>query len=445
MLHRDGVIGAPSGGLGALPARLLGERIGYVLFALFIFFTCFTFLRPSPYDFTAIPTLILWSILGLRLHRGAVLFLALLLLYHVGLIAALVPYFNEADPTLWTVQSLYLMVTCVFFVMFFSEATETRVGLALDAYIASCLFAAICGIVSYVSPTGILFNMDGRAAGVFEDPNLLGSFLTVGGLALLRRLLAGETRHPLLAGGVLLVILTALFLSFSRGAWGAMALGTILAVAFTYRSSSRRIRRRIAILVGAGGFVLAGGLSALTLDRDIAGTLTDRFTLTKDYDEGETGRFGNQRRSIPMLMESPNGFGPLRFRRYFGLEPHNSYIGGFANGGWLGGFAFLGLILATAFVGVRLCLVPSPYRALAQAAVPATLMFFMQAFQIDIDHWRHVYIMLGMVWGLECARLRWLARTRAPEVSRAPRRGPSHRPRLGSPEPARATFGNVRS
>ena len=398
-------------GLGAVPARLVIKRIGYVLFSLFIFFTCFTFLRPSPYDFTAIPTLLLWIVLGLRLHRGALPFLVLLLLHHIGVIAALIPYLSEPDPTLWTLQSLYLMVTGVFFVMFFSEETAKRVTLATDAYIASCLFASVCGIYSYFAPAGILFTMDGRAAGVFEDPNLLGSFLTVGIIAVLRRLIAGETRRPLLSTAGLLLMLTALFLAFSRGAWGATAFGAVLAVAFTYRSSGRRIRRRIAILVGAGAFVMAGGLAALTLDQAIADTLTDRFTLTKDYDEGVTGRFGNQMRSIPLLMERPNGFGPLRFRLRFGLEPHNSYIGGFANGGWLGGFAFLGLVVLTTIVGVRLCLVPSPYRSLAQGIVPPTLMFFMQAFQIDVEHWRHVYILFGMVWGLECARLRWLAQT----------------------------------
>jgi len=39
-------------------------------------------------------------------------------------------------------------------------------------------------------------------------------------------------------------------------------------------------------------------------------------------------------------------------------------------------------------------------------------MFFLQAFQIDVDHWRHVYMLLGMVWGLEAARVKWLATTR---------------------------------
>ena len=399
---------APEAARRRVPFRLPAERAARALFALFIFFTCFTFLRPSPYDFAAIPAMAMWFALGLRLHRGAIVFVAFLVLYEVGLVAALLPYLHEPDPTLWTFQSVYLMATGIFFVMFFSDDTTRRADLALKSYVASCLFAAICGIISYAYPSGILFVMDGRAAGVFEDPNVLGSFLVLGALFLIRGLLVGESRRPVLATLALLVILVAEFLSFSRGSWGALVASVILTAALTFRSSGSRVRRRIAILCATGLVLVPLALGSLVAVPGVADTFVDRFTLTKDYDEGVTGRFGNQIRSIPMLAEQPEGFGPLRFRLRFGLEPHNSYVGGFANGGWLGGFAFIGLVLATGFVGLRLCLVRSPYRGLAQVAVSAGITIFLQAFQIDIDHWRHVYIVLGLVWGLECARLTWL-------------------------------------
>ena len=35
------------------------------------------------------------------------------------------------------------------------------------------------------------------------------------------------------------------------------------------------------------------------------------------------------------------------------------------------------------------------------------MVFLLQGFQIDIDHWRHVFLMLGAVWGIETARVRW--------------------------------------
>ncbi len=397
--------------LGSLPVRTALESLGYGLFWLFLFFTCFTFLRPSPYDFVAIPTLLLWSLLGLRFHRAAIAIFALLLLYGTCLVISLLPYLDETLPGEWTFQSVYLIVTGVFFVMFFSDQTTRRVEFALGAYLASCLFAAVCGILSYfdVLGDGVLFKMDGRASGVFEDPNLLGSFLILAALYLIHNLITGRTRRILASLVALLVILACIFLSFSRGSWAACVLGIGLMTAMAWVTApTRALRRRIAGL-GAVALVCGGAMIAGLFAVDgVAARFSDRAVATKDYDEGETGRFGNQRRGMEMLLERPEGFGPLRWRRIFNLEPHNSYIGAFSNGGWLAGFSFLGIVLATAFVGFRLCLTPSPYQRLAQIAWPALLMFFLQGFQIDIEKWRHVYMMLGMVWGLHVAREIWL-------------------------------------
>jgi hypothetical protein len=401
---------------GSIEVRPALEGFGRVLFALFIFFTCFTFLRPSPYDFTAIPTMLLWFLLGIRLYRGAMLFVALILAYHLFLLAALLPYLDAKEPVEWTFQSFYLMVTSIFFVMFFAEDTHRRVELALKAYVASCLFAAVAGIMSYFDTlgTGVLFKMDGRAAGVFEDPNVLGSFLILGALYLVHNLLTGNARRPLLSLTFLLVILAGIFLSFSRGSWGATVVGMTIMIAMAFRASAARaVRRRIAILATATCIAIGALLAGLLAVEGIAERFQDRATVSKDYDEGETGRFGNQRRGMAMLAEKPAGFGPLRWRLTFGLEPHNSYIGGFANGGWPGGLAFLGLVLVTSFVGFRLCLTASPFQRQAQIVWPALFMFFLQAFQIDVDHWRHVYMLLGLVWGLEAARMRLLARVPA--------------------------------
>lgn len=135
-----------------------------------------------------------------------------------------------------------------------------------------------------------------------------------------------------------------------------------------------------------------------------------RATIAKSYDQGVTGRFGNQIRSIPMLLERPEGFGPLRFRNFFRLEPHNSYVGAFANDGWIGGFTWIIITISTCFVGFRLIFVKSPYQRLAQIFWPTLLSWLLQGFQIDIDHWRQLFLCFGAVWGMEAARLRWGAR-----------------------------------
>jgi hypothetical protein len=67
------------------------------------------------------------------------------------------------------------------------------------------------------------------------------------------------------------------------------------------------------------------------------------------------------------------------------------------------------MIGLTTFVGFRLMVKPSPYQRLAQIFFPALFATMLQGFQIDIDHWRQFFIMIGAVWGLEAARHRWAA------------------------------------
>ena len=402
---------------GGIPVMGVLHGFGKAMLAAFVFFACFAFSDVSPYDLVAPVAMLLWLGLGIRLHRGAVPLLALLLLYLLAMVTALVPYFDESVPVTWTVQLAYLAATGIFFAMFFSEETESRMELALKAYTASCLFSAVLGIAGYLGLIGVedLFYKYGRASGTFQDPNVFGSFLTLGALYLMRGLLTGETRRPLFSFVCLLVLLAGIFLSFSRGSWGGSVVATAVMIVAVYGScDSARMRRRILLLVGATlllGFVILCGL--LTIE-SVQKMFFERATVSKDYDEGETGRFGNQIRGLGMLLEMPMGMGPLHWRLTFGLEPHNSYIGSFANGGWLGGAVFLLLVGATGFVGFRLMARDTPFRAHAQVVWPALLMFFLQALQIDIEKWRHVYMMLGMVWGLEAARLRWMARAARP-------------------------------
>ena len=184
------------------------------------------------------------------------------------------------------------------------------------------------------------------------------------------------------------------------------------------------MRRRILVMSAvavAAALVVLVALMSIESVRDL---VMQRATVTQDYDEGETGRFGNQLHSLPMLLDRLGGFGPLRFRLFFDIEPHNSYVNAFASYGWLGGASFFLLVGLTVFVGFRLALSPSPYSRAAHVFWPALFVFLVQGFQIDIDHWRHVYLLFGAVWGFETARVRWQGRSSRP-VEPSPSRGPA--------------------
>lgn len=402
-----------AGAWARIPVLSVLKRLATLLLVAFIFFACFAFSDTSPYDVVAIPTIVLWLCLGLRLHRGMVPLLWLLILYVSAITVALMPFVDQPLPVTWTIQLAYLAITGVFFAMLFSDDTEARMELALKTFVASCLLSSAFGIVGYFGfiPTEDLFYKYGRASGTFQDPNVFGSFLTLGALYLMHGLLLGTSRRPILSSAILMVIVAGIFLSFSRGSWGGTLIAVAVMVGSVYTTTpSARLRRRIVILTVLAVAATAVAIVGLLSIGDTAEMFSKRAAVTQDYDTGETGRFGNQMRGLAMLLDEPLGMGPLRWRLIFALEPHNTYIGSFANGGWLAGVTFIGLVLTTSVVGFRLMRRDTPYRRHAQIVWPALLMFFLQAVQIDIEKWRHVYMMLGMVWGLEAARLRWLAR-----------------------------------
>jgi hypothetical protein len=247
----------------------------------------------------------------------------------------------------------------------------------------------------------------------------------------MQSLLIGARRHRLVKVVALAIVLFGgIVLPFSRGAWGAMVVGAVILGVTTYRTADSRTMRQTLRYSLAGVLLLVGATVAIVaLTPSLSETFSSRAKLEQDYDGGATGRFGNQVRSLPMLMERPFGFGPHRFAVYFGLDPHNSYIGAFSSAGWSGGAAFMLLVVLTSMLTLRQALERSPYLRQAQVVAPAMISAFLQAFQIDVDHWRFVYLMVGAVWGMEAARVQALdalARRGRRDTRPAPARESTH-------------------
>ena len=77
--------------------------------------------------------------------------------------------------------------------------------------------------------------------------------------------------------------------------------------------SARKRARIVGLALLAVLLAVAALLVALSFE-SIRSVFEIRASLEQSYDLGVTGRFGSQLRSIPLLLDEPNGFGPLRFR-----------------------------------------------------------------------------------------------------------------------------------
>jgi hypothetical protein len=404
----------------AVPARrprltIDYQRVVNAAFGLQMFAGMVSLIEPSPYDFVTMLAIPIWAFGGFKLHRAVVPVLLLWAVFETAGFLALMPHWQEPDPRLFQLQSLYLFVTVIFFTVFFSERTVDRATVCLKAFTAGAVVSAIVGIVGYLDIGGlaaVLTTVESRVSGTFKDPNVFGSYLILAAVYLLQILLLGTTRRTLVALGSLCLVLIGVFISYSRGSWGATLVAMIIMAFAGYwtaddRAMQRRIVKMSALALALGVLAMVAALS----DATVREFFLQRAAVTQDYDEGVTGRFGNQMRSLPMLVQHPEGFGPLRYRLIFRLEPHNSYIGAFANAGWIGGFTWIALVLTSCFVAFRLMFRRSPVQRLAQVFAPSLFVLLMQGFQIDIDHWRQVFLCFGAIWGMEAARLRWAGQT----------------------------------
>jgi hypothetical protein len=73
--------------------------------------------------------------------------------------------------------------------------------------------------------------------------------------------------------------------------------------------------------------------------------------------------------------------------------------------GWIGGATYFALVLVTLGIGLRAALVPAPWQVYLIAAYAAFAGEAMEGFIVDTDHWRHFFLILGLVWGLTAASI----------------------------------------
>lgn len=390
----------------APPLRLSLERIRRALLWLLVFSGAVVFIEPSPYEIMFFITAGAFVIFGLRIDRTILSLFVLQLLFNLGGAFSLVPFLDRSASVTFVVVSFYLGLTAVFFAAIMCEHTEARLGVIRRAWILGAVLASACAIAGYfgIAGTADLFTRHGRAAGTFKDPNVFGPFVMVPAVLLIQGFMTGPVKRPILPLLALSVILTGIFLSFSRGAWGVTLASCLLTGALLFLTTrSHRTRVRILTMSVLGlGLTTVAVAAALTIDV-VRETFEIRFALAHEYDVGPQGRFGKLADAILLLLERPNGVGPLRFADYFPEAPHNVYVNAFASYGWLGGLSYLCLIAVTLRLGWSTVWRRTPWQSVYIALWSATFCQILQGLTIDTDHWRHLWLLIGLTWGLAAA------------------------------------------
>lgn len=389
--------------------------VGSASVALAVFLLGFVLREPAPYELFMVALIAIWSLFGLRFSRHAVMLLAVLVAFNIGGFMSMATMGDLYETPLYLAVSLFLALSAVFFAAVV-EADHNRYRLAFKAWLAAALVTGVLGICGYfrLFPGAEMFTRYERAAGVFKDPNVFGPFLVLPAIYVLYRILTGNPFRMPFYATALIIIVSAIFLSFSRGAWGLFATTSIMLTAALFiQSNSGLFRLRIALMtVLAAVFLVAAILVAMQLP-GVAELFSTRARLVQDYDAGHLGRFARFAIGVQMALENPFGIGPLNFGRTLGEDTHNIWLSALMDYGWLGFAAFVTLIVWTVVGGFRILFRDRPWQPYLLCTYIVFIGHLGLGMAIDMDHWRHFYVLVGLIWGamaLESRHQRALAR-----------------------------------
>jgi hypothetical protein len=387
------------------PIGLQARSLGNGALWLAAFLSGFVIEEPAPYELYMALLSVVWLACGLKLRREFGPLIICLMLYIAGGVASIPMAKEMGDAIMYIAVSGFLAITAIFYAAIIAE-DPGRFRVIQSGYIASAVLVAAIGVAGYFQlfPGASYFTLYDRARGTFQDPNVFGPFLVLPTVLLVQKLLRQSVLRNLHLLVPLAVLLLGVFLSFSRGAWGVLSASVLLVYFLALVTEKAAARRARLVLLGVIGILAVFALIGAALSVDtVADMFAERAKLVQSYDGARLGRFARYSLGFQLVMEHPLGLGPLEFNKYFPEDEHNVYLKGYTTYGWLGGSIYILMALWTFCALVPLLFKARPWTAFTQSVFAVFTAHLILSVIIDTDHWRHMYMLYGLAWGLIAA------------------------------------------
>jgi hypothetical protein len=365
-------------------------------------------IEPSPYEFLFAIVFPLALFAGFKVYRSTVGLLLLAVAFSpFGIAAAFQATYTPITSTLiYEAVTFFLLLTAFFAASYVAEAPQERMRRIMKAYTIVAVFSAVMGTLGYLHliPGGYdILTRYGRAKAFFQDPNVFAPFLILPAIYAAQRLLLIRGRQSLLInGGIVLALLIGVFVSFSRAAWGnLLGSAVILFVMILIFEATARDKVRMTMLAMAGVLVAVMAIGGLLTIPSVNQLFTERAAVEQSYDSGATGRFGRQGYAYDIGLSHPFGIGPAEFRNLeIPEEAHDSFATTLHVYGWGGALIWDSLLVLTLIRGFSALARRSPNRRMLIPLLATFVPLVIEAAIIDIDHWRHYYLIIGLIWGV---------------------------------------------
>lgn len=400
------------------PAKSAVHRIALGVVWLTVALGFFVSTEPAPIDALTFALFVLLPVIGLfDAKSGVAGGFAIWLIVAACLAISCFLARDSAEATLHSAVTFYLFGACFLFAAFVAKNPQAHARLIINAYFTATIIGATIGVIGYLDliPGSFeLLTRYGRATGTFKDPNVFGPFLIPGLITALHLWLIRPVQRGFLPLAAAALITLAILFSFSRGAWAATAVSLSIYGYVYLHTAQRNIERlKLAGLVIIGAAILGLVLAVSMQSEGVSKLLQERAALTQSYDEGVEGRFGGQEKAFGLILENPFGIGGQAFTHFHHHEEvHNVYLSMFLNSGWLGGLLYLLLCGATLILGFKHSLKATKTQPLFIIVYAALAGNILEGYLIDSDHWRHFYLLMGVVWGLMASDTRVVRKAR---------------------------------
>jgi O-antigen ligase len=390
--------------------------IGTACVAFGVFLSGFVIAEPAPYEVWLALLIGVWFILGLKISRSVAPLLALFLVFNIGGMLSVTQMRDltskEMDAPIYIAVSTFLALSAVFYAAII-EDNGNRLKLIFNTWVWAAIITAMLGILGYFHafPGAGMFTRYDRAMGAFQDPNVFGPFLVTPTLYLIHGVVIGDLRKAPLKALGLMILALGIFLSFSRAAWGLFGFSSMALIFFMLlKHRSNAFRLRILVMSLTAIVLLVAALIVALQFHQVSDLFSTRTQLVQDYDGGHLGRFERHRIGFMLAMERPLGIGPLVFATMFREDEHNIWLKTLTTYGWTGFFCWVTMIIWTITIGFRNVLKERPWQPYLMIAWIVVLGHVGIGNVIDTDHWRHLYMLIGIVWGCGALESRYQRR-----------------------------------
>lgn len=383
--------------------------LGQVMFAAFGLL-CIVRWEPAPVDIV-MPLLAAGCILNigtgnrpLRLNR---------LLFAVSLVIVIVQaltILRSGDPNLslryWAI-TVFMVILCLLGYCVGQRTSLIQTALSGFVLISSLTFViSLLGYFALLPDANIariVADSGVRLEGFFKNPNALGAFsvtlLVVLVDAVLNQSHGSVLKLPRWIFYVgLVACVFAIFLSFSRSAWGASVLSIAVLLLLSSTGNVRLSRPKQMMIPSA--VVFSVSVAAYFFFPPETWSYMEA-KLSEDL--ADNPRFAYQAEALSLVWEYPViGHGPATSAYDMGLGPHNVYIMQAYDHGLLGLLLLVFIWISALLIAIRYALSSQDKFVKRLAAIYAAVLIGNIAigFLMDLLHLRQLWLFVGLGWSL---------------------------------------------